>query len=198
MPCPPSYEELRLMELDRLGADIEKRIAPRVQDLTVIHEVLVAVAALSPIEQGDRELIESFAFVSDLRPELPLPRYRGPKAICREGYPGPTDMPCYEAEANYRSQLLARIDLAACVFGCALMRWLDAHGTPGDSGLATRIEDATARHRLHRITERDELITEFETGPWRRTNPKFADERLATLRAIDDATLLRDRTVLHR
>lgn len=198
MPCPPSFEELRMMELDRLEADIEKRIAPRHQDLAVIHEVLVALASIQPIDHGGRELVESFTFVSDLRPELPLPSYRGPRAINREGYPGATDMPCYEAATSYRNQLLARIDLAACVFGCALMTWLDAHGMPADAALATRVEDAVSRHRVHRTTERDEMIAELETGPMRRSNPKFADERLAKLHAIDEATLLRDRTVLHR
>lgn len=186
------------MQLDYQRARTEESIVGRAADLVIMREVLVALLEIAPFEKVDAEVEQTFEVVSDLRPDLPLPVYTGPKATYPQNWPNVEDVRRVEAAVDYRGKLLVRIDLAACVFGCAIARWIAAHGEPSDPALHAKVRDAIARHRIHRMQERKERIAFLEKVLETSENAGAFEAILARLRALDEATLLQDRLVIHR
>jgi hypothetical protein len=201
MPCPPSWEELETMRHER-GVDLATHSFDERWPLMARSVALVeSLGGRAPLDDAEHELETTLeharAFLSAGRPIRPVTAY--------SGYPSMEDVEAFGREVDRFETNARAVDLACCVLGTIVVRFLRAHG-PLASGdpLAAECELVERLHREHRLAERAALIerTTSELArarsypPLRGEYEHAVERRLAALQAIDDETLFRMRKCL--
>lgn len=205
MPCPPSWEELEQMALDRNTAQV---LAALRRDLPAVPAVLALAQTLRPMADTvgvegvelDRTLAEAEAMVAAglLVPSLP------PFVSDSPYHPTEAKIAHQRRELDLREHLARRAALALCILRTFLARCAQADLlTALNPAQRKSLRAALTAHARHRREERRIALlrARSERQTWRR-HPNGAgmvanlDARIARLKALDTVTLCTDRQCL--
>jgi len=206
MPCPPSWEELEQMALDRNTAQV---LAALRRDLPAVPAVLALAQTLRPMADAvgvdgvelDRSLAEAEAMVAAglLVPSLPPL-----EATDSPYHPTEAEVAHRRRELDLREHLARRAALALCILRTFLARCDQADLLPALSPAQRKaLRKTLAAHARHRREERRLALlrARSERHTWRR-HPNGGgmvadlDARIARLKALDTVTLCTDRHCL--
>lgn len=155
MPCPPTWEELELMRIDRDRDESRRQLAK------TEPELLPALAVVEALRDQDPA-----ATLGDLEPCLDFARRwreRGGPTIENTAIQGDdigAAVARAEAEASALGEAARKIPFCLCVFRTFIARFVRDHDVPEE--LLADISREQARHLQHREAERRERITELE------------------------------------
>jgi hypothetical protein len=216
MPCPPSYEELRFMQLDNETSVVSANLQRRLAEIPATQQLLAAIVVdrctppqltlLHQIQDAFKALLEdaTLTTISFAQPE---------------GWPSLEDVERYERFATW----ITRLDQSAELQLCEARTLLYAHGKsllPVETwlmpGFEQRWNHEMELHRLHREEDRAAAIAPVQQeadhyrsrlalttlSPTQRTSAaELLQDRLARvarLQAIPIEALLGDRSALFK
>ncbi len=206
MPCPPSWEELEQMALDRNTASV---LAALRRDLPAVPVALTLAQTLRPMAdlvgvdgvELDRSLAEAEAMVAAglLVPSLP------PLESTDSPYhPTEAEIAHQRRELDLRNDLARRAELALCILRTFLARCDQANLlTALDAAQRKALRKALTAHARHRREERRLALirARSERQSWSR-HPNGAQRvadltaHISRLKALDTVTLCTQRHCL--
>lgn len=143
MPCPPSYEERRLVELDYSVANVSSKISAAILQLGALRQLLMSL----PAENMDPETTAAMAVLESLV---------APGAnIFKEEHERPQDVfsmayiESYEREEQFLIRFHERCELTLCI----LRTWLMHQFWENHAGFQAEFEREKALHLIHRMEE---------------------------------------------
>jgi hypothetical protein len=201
MPCPPSWEELEALRLDRETSAV---LPTLLRDLSALIPTLALARHLAPrAAEADVDLAE---FERTLH-EADTITARGATAPV---LPGAPETPGFATEAALehwgrelalQQDVARRAELCLCVLRTFLARCRRRGLTRDLDAAQTAALDATLdAHRAHRVAERDAAVRAaradlefYRKDPVRAYTVGLLTERIARLEALDEETLVCDR-----
>ena len=97
-----------------------------------------------------------------------------------------------EAEESWLTAMVRDSELAACILGCAVTRWVRARQLKSDELLALEVEAAIGAHRRHRDEDRAARLATLEADLRSRPSPQLEGAR-ARLEALAGPRLYEER-----
>lgn len=206
MPCPPSWEELEQMAIDRNTPVV---LAALRRDLPAVPVALALAKALRPnadavgvdVTELDRTIAEAEAMVAA---GLVVPTLPPLEPVDSAYHPTEAEVAHGRRELDLRNDLARRAELALCILRTFLARCDQAHQLAAlDAAQHKALRKALAAHARHRREERRLALLRArgERQSWRR-HPNGAQRvadltaLIARLKALDIVTLCTQRHCL--
>ncbi|MFO0594861.1 MAG: hypothetical protein U0228_06145 [Myxococcaceae bacterium] len=157
VPCPPSYEEREQSRLDVAIPQLREAAAVAARRLAVMRRAAALLEAKAPLDDPERELAQAREVAAKFDSSGALPAWTGKPPAFKNGWPDEEDLSRQQSEESWLNGLIVDAELAACVLGCAIARWLAVRES-GD----VEVIQALEFHREHRLAERAEVVKKLE------------------------------------
>lgn len=191
MPCPASLEERAQARLDVVLPELREKLRAQVPHLALMRRVARALHERSPLDDPEHELAQAWKLAEPFEQRGVLPVFTGPRPVFAN-WVDEEDIRRQEAEESWLTAMVRDSELAACILGCAVTRWVRARQLKSDELLALEVEAAIGAHRRHRDEDRAARLATLEADLRSRPSPQLEGAR-ARLEALAGPRLYEER-----